>query len=79
MLLANVNKVTVADVYRLFVFGGMPVNAGVLADSDDELDRQASRDAATLARQVESAVEAGLGSSLAEHFAAGGLCGCPPP
>ncbi|WP_374581093.1 YihY family inner membrane protein [Pseudoduganella sp.] len=70
VLLANVNKVTVADVYRLFVFGGMSLNAGVLSDSDDELDRAASRDAAILARQVETAVESGLGVSLAEHFAA---------
>lgn len=69
VLLANVNKVTVADVYRLFVFGGMALNAGVLADSDDEADRAASRDAAALARQVETAVEAGLGVTLAEHFA----------
>ncbi|MYN03746.1 YihY family inner membrane protein [Pseudoduganella sp. DS3] len=70
VLLANVNKVTVADVYRLFVFGGMALNAAVVADSDDELDRAASRDAAMLARQVETAVESGLGVSLAEHFAA---------
>ncbi|XLZ71629.1 YihY family inner membrane protein [Massilia sp. SR12] len=70
VLLANVNKVTVADVYRLFVFGGMSLNAGVVADSDDELDHAASRDAAMLARQVETAVESGLGDSLAEHFAA---------
>jgi len=46
------------------------LNAGVLADSDDETDRQASRDAAILARQVETAVEAGLGTTLAEHFGA---------
>ncbi|WP_426317903.1 YihY family inner membrane protein [Pseudoduganella sp. R-43] len=70
VLLANVHKITVADVYRLFVFGGMSLNAGVLADSDDEADRQASRDAAALARQVESAVESGLGSTLAAHFGA---------
>lgn len=68
VLLANVNKLTLADVYRLFVFGGMAVNAGVLAASDDESDRQASRDAAILAREVESAVEAGLGKTLAAHF-----------
>ena len=70
VLLANVHKITVADVYRLFVFGGMSLNAGVPADSDDEMDRQASRDAAILARQVETAVEAGLGITLAEHFGA---------
>ncbi|KQV59329.1 MULTISPECIES: YihY family inner membrane protein [unclassified Duganella] len=70
VLLANVHKITVADVYRLFVFGGMSLNAGVLADSDDEMDRQASHNAATLARQVETAVESGLGSTLAVHFGA---------
>jgi len=70
VLLANVHKITVADVYRLFVFGGMSLNAGVLADSDDESDRQASRDAAILARQVETAVESGLGTTLAGHFGA---------
>jgi membrane protein len=68
VILANVNKLTLADVYRLFVFGGMPVNAGVVADSDDERDLQAARDAAALARQVENAVEQGLGRTLAEHF-----------
>jgi membrane protein len=68
VLLANVNKLTLADVYRLFVFGGMAVNAGVLANSDDEREQQASRDAAALARQVEGAVEVGLGCTLADHF-----------
>ena len=68
VLLANVEKLTLAEVYRLFVFGGMAVNAGVVADSDDERDRQAAREAATLAREVENAVEAGLGKTLAQHF-----------
>lgn len=68
VLLANVNKLTVADVYRLFVFGGMALNSGVVADSDDERDLQAARDAAALARTVETAVEAGLGRTLAAQF-----------
>jgi len=68
VILANVEKLTLADVYRLFVFAGMPVNAGVVADSDDERDRRAARDAALLAREVETAVEGGLGKSLAAHF-----------
>jgi membrane protein len=68
VILANVDKLTLADVYRLFVFAGMPVNAGVVADTDDERDLQAARDAASLAREVETAVEAGLGKALAEHF-----------
>lgn len=49
VLLANPQQLTLADVYRLFVF-------------------DASGDAA-LARQVEAAVEQGLGETLAEHFA----------
>ncbi|MFA9217397.1 MAG: YihY family inner membrane protein [Sphingomonadaceae bacterium] len=68
VLLANVQKLTLADVYRLFVFGGMAVNAGVVADSDDANDLEASRAAAALARQVETAVEQGLGLTLAQHF-----------
>lgn len=68
VILANVEKLTMADVYRLFVFAGMPLNAGVVADSDDERDLQAARDAAALAREVENAVESGLGKTLAEHF-----------
>jgi membrane protein len=68
VLLANVEKLTLAEVYRLFVFAGMPVNAGVVADSDDERDLRAARDAAMLAREVENAVESGLGKTLAEQF-----------
>ncbi|MET3132831.1 membrane protein [Oxalobacteraceae bacterium GrIS 1.11] len=71
VLLANVNRLTLADVYRLFVFGGMALNAGYPALSVDDLDDKACRDAAMLARQVEGAVEQGLGQSLAEHFGAG--------
>ncbi len=54
VLLVNVNKVRLADVYRLFVFAG--------AGEEN-----------TLARQVEMAVESGLGQTLAEHFASGRL------
>ncbi|MQA37313.1 YihY family inner membrane protein [Rugamonas aquatica] len=68
VILANVEKLTLAEVYRLFVFSGMPINAGVVSDSDDERDLQAARAAASLAREVEAAVEAGLGKTLAEHF-----------
>ena len=69
VLLANVNKLSVADVYRLFVFGGMAVNAGYPAISSDVRDERAARDAAMLAREVETAVEEGLSQTLAEHFA----------
>jgi membrane protein len=68
VILANVEKLTLAEVYRLFVFSGMPINAGVVADSDDERDLQAARDAAQLARAVETAVENGLSKTLADHF-----------
>jgi membrane protein len=68
VILANVEKLTLAEVYRLFVFAGMPVNAGVVADGEDERDQRAAREAALLAREVETAVEAGLGKSLADHF-----------
>ena len=59
---------SLAEVYRLFVFGGMAVNAGVVADGQDERDQIAAREAAQLARVVENAVEVGLGKTLAEHF-----------
>jgi len=68
VLLANPNKLTLAEVYRLFVFAGLPVNAGFVDDSDDERDQAAAREAASLARQVEEAVEHGLGRTLSEHF-----------
>jgi membrane protein len=68
VLLANLSKVTLADVYRLFVFGGMPVNTGASNESDDPRDVEARREGASLARQVETAVEEGLGLALAEHF-----------
>jgi len=68
VLLANLSKVTLADVYRLFVFGGMPVNTGASSESDDARDVEARKEGALLARQVEAAVEEGLGITLAEHF-----------
>lgn len=71
VLLANLNRLTLADVYRLFVFGGMALNAGYPALSGDERDEQAAREAAILARRVETAVEDGLHQSLAEHFGKG--------
>ena len=74
VLLANPHQLTLADVYRLFVFGGMAVNAGMAplaggkGGNGDAGDIDASRRAAILARQVETAVEQGLGLTLAEHF-----------
>jgi membrane protein len=68
VLLANLEKLTLADVYRLFVFGGMAVNAGMASDSASEDDRLVNQEASMLARQVEDAVEAGLGMTLSSHF-----------
>jgi membrane protein len=68
VLLANPERLTLADVYRVFVFGGVAVNSGMPDDEEDERDRQAARDAASLARQVEESVEKALGRTLAEHF-----------
>ncbi|MDC8756632.1 YihY family inner membrane protein [Janthinobacterium fluminis] len=70
VLLANLQRLSVADVYRLFVFGGMAVNAGYPALGSDERDAEAARDAALLARQTEAAVEEGLSQSLAAYFSA---------
>ena len=66
VLLINPQKLKLAEVYRLFVFGGVTLDAGVAepgADSPMTLDTQ------VLARQVEAAVEQGLEQTLAEHFA----------
>jgi membrane protein len=67
VLLINPEKLKLADVYRLFVFGATTVDAGAAKDLDQgspmTLDTQA------LARQVEAAVEQGLEETLAEHFA----------
>ena len=68
VMLANVNMLTLADVYRLFVFAGLNVSAAASAESGDERAAELAQDAASLARQVESAVESGLGNTLAEHF-----------
>ena len=70
VLLANPHRLTLADVYRLFVFGAMAVNAGMppVAGDSDARDIDASRRAAILARQVEAAVEQGLGLTLDQHF-----------
>jgi membrane protein len=65
VLLVNPGKVRLADVYRLFVFGGTAVGTGAAKDlalSPMTLDTGA------LARRVEAAVEQGLEQTLAEHF-----------
>ncbi|NHZ44036.1 YihY family inner membrane protein [Massilia aquatica] len=74
VLLVNVDKLKLADVYRLFVFGRTAIDAAVAIDLDkeSELDKNSplTLDGSALARQVEVAVEEGLGQSLAQHFAA---------
>jgi membrane protein len=65
VLLVNVDKLRLADVYRLFVFHSVPAGAAKERQSPLMLDTSA------LARQVEQAVEGGLGQTLAEHFANG--------
>jgi membrane protein len=63
VLLVDPDKLKLADVYRLFVFGGagaggvQPLPVSPLALDTD-----------TLARRVESAVEQGLDQTLAAHF-----------
>jgi membrane protein len=71
VLLANVNKLRLADVYRLFVFNGVAVDAAKPLDLDP--NSPMTLDTSALARQVELAVEGGLDQTLAEHFAKGTL------
>lgn len=71
VLLANVNKLRLADVYRLFVFNGVAVDAAKPLDLDPASPM--TLDTSALARQVELAVEGGLDQTLAEHFAKGAL------
>ncbi len=67
VLLVNAEKIKVSDVYRLFVFGGMAVDAGMSIELDP--DSPMTLDAGALARRVEDAVENGLDQSLAANFA----------
>ena len=73
VLLVNVNKLRLADVYRLFAFGGTAIDAAKALDLDQASPMTLNTSA--LARQVELAVEGGLGQTLAEHFAMGRVVG----
>jgi membrane protein len=73
VLLINLEKVKLSDVYRLLVFGGAAVNAGSALDLDPESPM--TLDTAALARQVEAAVERGLDQTLADHFISGSVPG----
>jgi membrane protein len=66
VLLINPDKLKLADVYRLFVFGGSALDAGAAQDLDQ--GSPMTLDTGALARQVETAVERGLEQTLAEHF-----------
>ena len=65
VLLTNPAKLRVADVYRLFVFGGIQKQAPI----DVATASPAALDTNALARMVECAVEGGLDQTLAEQFA----------
>ena len=69
VLLVNLAKLKISEVYRLFVFGGLPLDAGAAYDLNP--DSPMTLDISALARQVEGAVEVQLGQSLAEHFERG--------
>jgi membrane protein len=68
VLLKNPETLRLAEVYRLFVFGGAAVDAGAAEDLDQ--GSPMTLNSAALARQVEVAVEQGLEQTLAEHFGA---------
>jgi membrane protein len=65
VLLVDPRSVRLADVYRLFVFGGIGSEA---APPTDAAQAPLALDTAALAREVESAVEQGLDETLADHF-----------
>jgi membrane protein len=65
VLLVDPRLIRLADVYRLFVFGGIGSEAGPAGEAALS---PLALDTAALARQVEAAVERGLDETLAEHF-----------
>lgn len=71
VLLTNVEKLRLSQVYRLFVFGGLAVDAGAALDLDPRSPM--TLDTSALARQVEGAVERELDQTLAEHFIRGAV------
>jgi len=71
VLLVNVNKLRLADVYRLFAFGGTVADAAKSLDLDAQSPM--TLDTSALSQQVEQVVEDGLGQTLAEHFSQGAV------
>jgi membrane protein len=66
VLLVDPGLIRLADVYRLFVFGGVADATKPAADADPA---PLALDTCALAREVEAAVERGLDETLAAHFA----------
>jgi len=83
VLLVDPALIRLADVYRLFVFGGLGADnlpgAALAVGAELPSPTPLSTDTAALARHVEGAVEAGLGQTLAEHFAAAEAEAAPEP
>jgi membrane protein len=75
VLLVDPALIRLADVYRLFVFGGLGADnvpgaaLAVGAELPSPTPTPLSMDTVALARHVEGAVEAGLEQTLAAHFA----------
>jgi membrane protein len=74
VLLVDPALIRLADVYRLFVFGGLGADnvpgAALAVGAELPSPTPLSMDTVALARHVEAAVEAGLEQTLAAHFAA---------
>jgi membrane protein len=68
VLLLDPNVLRLSDVYRLFVFGAAGLEALAISGPEPVAVSPVTLDTATLARQVEEAVERGLDQTLAEHF-----------
>ncbi|MFL6659572.1 MAG: YihY family inner membrane protein [Massilia sp.] len=69
VLLMNLEKLRLADLYRLFVFEGAKIDSDRALDLDP--DSPMTLDTCALSAQVEQVVEDGLSQTLAEHFASG--------
>jgi membrane protein len=67
VLLVDPSNLRLSEVYRLFVFGSASLES-LSASADPIASSPVALDTATLAKQVEEAVERGLDQTLAEHF-----------
>ena len=72
VMLVDPALIRLADVYRLFVFGGLGADhvpgAALAVGAELPTPTPLSMDTVALARHVEAAVEAGLEQTLAVHF-----------